>query len=128
MLRTPSRGIIRVMTRTPAMAPNVFRPTFTRFASSSSEDDLPDKDILKLQDVVSKLNQHPEIRELLAELQTILVNKGFNPEVQPSFTEIMKLFADKEVRELAKRLKGSLDKAGIEISPEDMGLFMKLLK
>lgn len=99
-----------------------------RFASSSNENDLPDDDVLKVQDVVSKVQQHPHIRELLNEFQDIIVKKGFNPNEQPSFTQVMRLFADKEVRELISRLKVAFDEAGIKISQDDLGLFMKMFK
>lgn len=99
-----------------------------RFASSSNENDLPDDDVLKVQDVVSKVQQHPHIRELLNQFQEIIVKKGFNPQEPPSMTQVMRLFADKEVRALISKLKDAFDEAGIKISPEDMGLFMKMFK
>ncbi|KAF3993594.1 hypothetical protein FT663_00264 [Candidozyma haemuli var. vulneris] len=101
---------------------------FTRYASSSNENDLPDDDILKVQDVVSKVQQHPHIRELLNEFQDIIVKKGFNPNEQPSITQVMRLFADKEVRQLISKLKDAFEEAGIKISPDDMGSFMKMFK
>lgn len=114
--------------RSSVLTRSTFPKAFTRFASSSNEDDLPDKDVLKVQDVISKLHQHPEIRDLLDEFQKVLLTKGFDPTQQPSFTQVMKLFSDKDVRGLVVRLKDQFEKAGIQISPDDMGLFMKMFK
>ncbi|SGZ53073.1 CIC11C00000004733 [Sungouiella intermedia] len=119
------------MALAPRMAPMVrggIAPTFSRFASNSNDADISDADKLKVQDIVGKLNQNPEIREILEQFQTLLVSKGFNPNQPPSFMEMMRLFSQKDVRELAGKLKQKFDEAGIKISPEDMGLFMKLFK
>lgn len=98
-----------------------------RRASNSSHDDVSE-DTLKAQDLVSKLQLHPEIRQLLQEFQELIVTKGFNPEKPPSFMEMMKLFAHKDVCDLVAKLKVKLDEAGIKISRDDMGLLMKLFK
>lgn len=103
---------------------------FTRAASNSNSPDfdISDKDKAKVHDIVAKLNQHPEIRDILDQFQQLLVSKGFNPNQPPSFMEMMRLFSQKDVRELASKLKTKFDEAGIQISPDDMGLFMKLFK
>ncbi|KAK8443013.1 hypothetical protein ACI3LY_002818 [Candidozyma auris] len=117
--------LLRAAAQSPVSKPQFI---FARFASSPNENDLPDEDILKVQDVVSKVQQHPHIRELLNEFQDIIVKKGFNPNEQPSFTQVMRLFADKEVRQLISKLKDAFDEAGIKVSPEDMSSFMKMFK
>lgn len=128
------RGVARSALRQSVARPSALRPAFAlaakpvRFASSSNENDLPDEDVLKVQDVVSKVQQHPHIRELLNEFQEIIVKKGFNPQEPPSITQVMRLFADKEVRELISKLKDAFEEAGIKISADDMGLFMKMFK
>lgn len=131
------RSVARSALRQSVARPSALRPAFAlpsksvrsvRFASSSNENDLPDEDVLKVQDVVSKVQQHPHIRELLNEFQEIIVKKGFNPQEPPSITQVMRLFADKEVRELISKLKDAFEEAGIKISADDMGLFMKMFK
>ncbi|OBA22299.1 hypothetical protein METBIDRAFT_26273, partial [Metschnikowia bicuspidata var. bicuspidata NRRL YB-4993] len=81
-------------------------------------------DEASVRDLISKLNENPEIKEILALFQLLLVSKGLNPEKPPSMMEIMRLFADKEVREMAGKLKAKFDEAGIQISPDQMNLFM----
>lgn len=98
-----------------------------RFASNS-QNGLPEEEVLKAQDLVSKLQQHPEIRQLLEEFQELIVSKGFNPEKPPSFMEMMRLFAHEDVCDLVSQLKVKFDEAGIKISRDDMGLLMKLFK
>lgn len=97
--------------------------TFTRFASIS-----PSDDEAGVRELIGKLNENPEIREILEQFQLLLVSKGLNPEKPPSMMEIMRLFADKEVRELAGKLKGKFDDAGIQISPDQLNLFMGMFK
>lgn len=130
--RNVARPAARLAFRQNALRPvslrSLPRTQSVRFASSSNENDLPDDDVLKVQDVVSKVQQHPHIRELLNQFQEIIVKKGFNPQEPPSMTQVMRLFADKEVRALISKLKDAFDEAGIKISPEDMGLFMKMFK
>lgn len=124
-------SVSRIGTMAPrmAMAPNgQLAPTFRRLASNSNDADISDKDALKVRDIVTKLNQNPEIRDILEQFQKLLVTKGFDPNQPPSFMEMMRLFSQKDVRELASKLKEKFDEAGIKISPEDMGLFMKLFK
>lgn len=79
-------------------------------------------------EIVHKLNLNPEIRVLLREFQDLLVAKGFNPEEPPNFMKLMGLFAQKDVRELAGRLKAKLEETGIEISPSDVNLLMGMMK
>lgn len=130
--RNVARPAARLALRQNALRPVSLRSLpktqSVRFASSSNENDLPDDYVLKVQDVVSKVQQHPHIRELLNQFQEIIVKKGFNPQEPPSMTQVMRLFADKEVRALISKLKDAFDEAGIKISPEDMGLFMKMFK
>ncbi|PVH13662.1 uncharacterized protein CXQ87_001775 [Candidozyma duobushaemuli] len=130
--RNVARPAARLAFRQNALRPvslrSLPRTQSVRFASSSNENDLPDDDVLKVQDVVSKVQQHPHIRELLNQFQEIIVKKGFNPQEPPSMTQVMRLFADKEVRALISKLKDAFDEAGIKISPEDMGSFMKMFK
>lgn len=127
----------RLVSRTPLVAraaPTVLgrvAPTnFIRFASNSNSDDfdLSDKDMIKVQEMVAKLNQHPEIRDILDQFQKLLLAKGFNPNQPPSFMEMMRLLSQKDVRELASKMKDKFEEAGVKFSPEDMGLFMKLFK
>lgn len=118
---------MHVAAAVPRMA-SVRVPVSVRFASNSNQNDLPDEDVLKAQDLVSKLQQHPEIRQLLEEFQELIVSKGFNPEKPPSFMEMMRLFAHKDVCDLVSQLKAKFDEAGIKISRDDMGLLMKLFK
>lgn len=121
---------VRITRGVPAIARVAPRSSFVRWASNSNSNDfdMSDKESLKIQELVTKLNQNPEIRDILDQFQKLLVAKGFNPNQPPSFMEMMKLFAQKDVRELASKLKNKFDEAGIQISPEDMGLFMKLFK
>ncbi|QBM90139.1 hypothetical protein METSCH_E03790 [Metschnikowia aff. pulcherrima] len=97
--------------------------SFARFASNS-----PVADEASVAKLVGKLNENPEIREILEQFQVLLVSKGLNPEKPPSMMEVMRLFADKEVRELAGKLKAKFDDAGIQISPDQMSLFMGMFK
>ncbi|GEQ66804.1 hypothetical protein JCM33374_g467 [Metschnikowia sp. JCM 33374] len=97
--------------------------TFTRFASNS-----PIDEEVHVRELISKLHENPEIREILEQFQSVLLSKGLNPEKPPSMMEVMRLFADKEVRELAGKLKGKFDEAGIQISPDQMGSFMNMFK
>lgn len=101
--------------------PAVFAPVRT-LASST------DNDLSKVQEVMHKVNDNPQIRALLDEFQVLLQEKGFDPSKQPSFTEIMRLFADSKVRGLILQLKEEFDKAGIKVLQEDMGAFMKFFK
>lgn len=136
--RSPAVRVIASSSRAFLIAPKVSRPlarnapyalrSSIRFASSSNENDFPDPDMMKIQDVVSKAQLNPVIRELLQDFQEIIKEKGFNPDEQPSMTQIMRLFADKEVRKLLLKLKDAFDEAGIKISPDEIGLFMKLFK
>lgn len=126
--RPATRSVFRQTVLRPVSLRTLPKTQSVRFASSSNENDLPDDDVLKVQDVVSKVQQHPHIRELLNQFQEIIVKKGFNPQEPPSMTQVMRLFADKEVRALISKLKDAFDEAGIKISPEDMGLFMKMFK
>lgn len=112
----------------PLVSNGPLAPSLRRFASNSNDTDISDSDTLKVHDIVTKLNQNPEIREILEQFQKLLVAKGFNPNQPPSFMEMMRLFSQKDVRELATKLKNKFDEEGIKISPEDMGLFMKLFK
>lgn len=120
---------LRVAPRLPLLARRT-PLVFSRCALNSNgpDFDISDKDLAKVHDIVTKLNQNPEIREILREFQDLIVSKGFNPNLPPSFMEMMRLFSQKDVRELASKLKAKFDEAGIQISPEDMGLFMKLFK
>lgn len=97
--------------------------TTVRFASNSTGSEEQ-----KVQEIITKLSSNPEIREILNEFQNLLQSKGFNPEKPPSLMEMMRLFADKEVRALAGKLKGKFDEEGIAITPEQLNLFMGLFK
>lgn len=110
----------------PSVKASLYRPSLVqgvRFQSSTGfeEDE-------KLKEIVEKLRSNPEIAQILQEFQSTIIEKGFDPLRPPSMMEMMRLFAQKEVRELAAKLKTKLDEAGIVLSPEHIGLFMNNFK
>lgn len=96
-------------------------PLLARFQSTSGTDP-------KLEEIVEKLKANPEISEILQGFQATLVAKGFDPLKPPSMMEMMRLFALKDVRDQAAKLKTKLDEAGIAFSPENVSLFMNVFK
>lgn len=115
----PIRSIYpRVLTKTPRLSgANVG----VRWASTSPGEDE------KLKEIIQKLQADPEIVQILRDFQNLLVEKGFDP-VKPSMMQMMRLFAQSDVREQATKLKNKLDEAGINLSPEHISLFMKNFK
>lgn len=120
----PRRTVL--LSRCAAPRLGILKTQFPRFASTTPQNE--PAEALKVQQVVDKLNQNPEIREILNEFQRLLAEKGFNTEKPPSFMEMMRLFSQKDVRELASRLKAKFDEAGIEFTPDQMSLFMGMFK
>lgn len=128
MFKLPSRLVFRKirpviihMRFTPVNKPP--RLQSVRFQSSNSI-----QDDEKLKEIVEKLRSNPEIAQILQEFQATIIDKGFDPLRPPSMMDMMRLFAQKEVREQAAKLKSKLDDAGIVLSPEHIGLFMNNFK
>lgn len=85
------------------------------------------RDDKSLHDIVRKLSSDPEIKRNLQDFQALLVGKGFDP-LCLSMMQMMRLFAQPDVRDQAAKLKAKLDEYGINISPAHISQFMSTLK
>ncbi|KAI8869552.1 hypothetical protein GQ42DRAFT_27135 [Ramicandelaber brevisporus] len=77
-------------------------------------DDIPPK--------MRKMLEHPELRQNMAELVQLLSRKGVDVtgRTEPSFTQLFKLMADTEVRDLLNKIQKGMNEAGITLDMNDM--------
>jgi hypothetical protein len=55
------------------------------------------------------IGENPELLNLMGEFRELLEKKGFELGAKPSFTQMMKLLADKDVRDHGNKLKTYLE-------------------
>lgn len=101
-----------------------------RFASSwdKSPEDLDAH--IKVQQLMEKINSHPNIVSSMEKLNNVMSKKKLvdtESNEPPSVWQMVKLMMDKDVKEAMKELKVEMDKSGIEIGPEQLGPLMKVL-
>ncbi|CAO3700492.1 hypothetical protein G6F70_004923 [Rhizopus microsporus] len=65
--------------------------------------------------LIDKIAQHPHIMDQLVKFTEVLKDKGINVNKQPSFTEIVKVMSDPEVKEITKKLVQDMQAAGITL-------------
>ncbi|KAI5962074.1 uncharacterized protein KGF55_003149 [Candida pseudojiufengensis] len=66
------------------------------------------------------LSEHPELMQLTVEFKEILDKKGLLSTGKPSITQMMKLLADKEVREHGAKLKNFLDSKDTGLTQDEL--------
>lgn len=98
-------------------------PVFTRNFWNGSKNDAQDPE-----EIIRILKENPEIRTVLEEFQLLLKSKGVDGSKTPSITEMVKLFSQKDVRDMAQKLQLEFQKAGINITPANVGLLMDKFK
>ncbi|KAI0462233.1 hypothetical protein LJB42_004321 [Komagataella kurtzmanii] len=99
------------------------RLTALRFQSSAANK--------RLQELVEKMDQHPQCKEALARVGNIIKEKGYgatDPKKLSSISTQLKFLMDKDIRESLGNFKRELDNAGISLTPEDIKNFMGLYK
>ena len=87
-----------------------------RFFGGSKPD--PNETIQKFTET---LRTNPELGNLLSGFQTLLAEKGIATDGQPpSMTQMMRIMADKDIRDHLGKLKQALDDANIQITQQDL--------
>ncbi|KAI5953082.1 hypothetical protein KGF57_004074 [Candida theae] len=66
------------------------------------------------------LSENPELMQLTVEFKELLSRKGLLSSGKPSITQMMKLLADKEVREHGAKLKKFLDSQETGLTQEEL--------
>lgn len=78
--------------------------------------------------VVRKLAAHPEVMAQIAKANQMMVEKGYvTPGKGLGLMAQFKILSDKDLREQFMLVKESMDKAGIELSQQDMDAMVKLM-
>ncbi|ODV77709.1 uncharacterized protein CANTADRAFT_35064, partial [Suhomyces tanzawaensis NRRL Y-17324] len=73
------------------------------------------------------LKNNPELAKLLDGFQSLLATKGIATGGQPpSLTQMMKILADKDIREHLSKLKAVLDASNIKINQQDLSALTDL--
>ncbi|KAI5952044.1 hypothetical protein CANMA_005123 [Candida margitis] len=66
------------------------------------------------------LSENPELMQLTVEFKELLSKKGLLSSGKPSISQMMKLLADKEVREHGAKLKNFLDSKETGLTQEEL--------
>ena len=66
------------------------------------------------------LSENPELMQLTVEFKELLSQKGLLASGKPSITQMMKILADKEVREHGAKLKNFLDSTETGLIQEEL--------
>lgn len=67
------------------------------------------------------LKANPELSQLLDGFQTLLVEKGIQTAGKPpSLTQMMKMLADKDIRDHLSQLKDCLERSDVKINQQDL--------
>lgn len=118
---------LRVL-RTARIAPrHSLRPV--RFFASRVEEKVLLLAEARVQEISLQIRENKEIRDNLDQFQRLLAEKGFDPKTAsapPSLFKLMGLLAQKDVKQAIEKLKDSLEKAGVKLTPEDLSAFMKM--
>lgn len=83
----------------------------------------------RVQEISLQIRENKEIRDNLDDFQRLLAERGFDPKTAsapPSLFKLMGLLAQKDVKAAIEKLKESLEKAGVKLTPEDLNAFMKM--
>lgn len=119
--RIPNISLLNLATKVSA----IHRPTIyhgsVRLASSAQTPD--DEQLAKAKKLMSQIEGNPKVKELVLEMQNLLTKNGVDPAKPPSKMQLIKLFSQKEARQLMFQLQAEMEAAGI--SQQDILLFFK---
>lgn len=70
----------------------------------------------------------PEVLQVMMEIADMMQSKGYvKPGEQPGMLAMMKIMADKELRELLVKLKTTMDEQGIQLDQSEIMKFAETL-
>ncbi|KAF5096693.1 hypothetical protein D0Z00_002692 [Geotrichum galactomycetum] len=105
--------------------------TQVRFYSNPI-DDLPPRpnndDPFSSSPSLQKIKSSPEVLQVMMEIADMMQSKGYvKPGEQPGMLAMMKIMADKELRQLLVKLKTTMDEQGIQLDQSEIMKFAETL-
>ncbi|SCV00531.1 LAMI_0G05666g1_1 [Lachancea mirantina] len=83
---------------------------------------------IKIQKLLDSIQANPKVFSKLNSISELLYSKGLvNEETAPGPWQMIKILTDKDVRQKMVEFREELEKAGIELGPEQLGPLMTVL-
>lgn len=77
---------------------------------------------------LQRIKSSPEVLQVMMEIADMMQSKGYvKPGEQPGMLAMMKIMADKELRELLVKLKTTMDEQGIQLDQSEIMKFAETL-
>ncbi|KAF5095515.1 hypothetical protein D0Z03_001815 [Geotrichum reessii] len=96
------------------------RRSAIRFYSNPVDPPRPEDDPFSSSPSLQKIRSSPEVLQVMMEIADMMQSKGYvKPGEQPGMLAMMKIMADKELRELLVKLKTTMDEQGIQLDQSE---------
>ncbi|KAK6201565.1 uncharacterized protein RJT21DRAFT_120621 [Scheffersomyces amazonensis] len=113
---------IRVSSRTITRSFSYTRPV--QFFGGKDKSEPTAEQLEKIQKFTETIRTNPEIGQLLNGFKDLLEVKGMSTGGKPpTITQMMRIFADKDIREQLSKLKDAFEKANIQVKQDDLSVF-----
>lgn len=130
VLRQASRLTLLTRVALPRVA--VANASRVRFYSNPVDDVPPrnnnNDDPFSSSPSLQRIKSSPEVLQVMMEIADMMQSKGYvKPGEQPGMLAMMKIMADKELRELLVKLKTTMDEQGIQLDQSEIMKFAETL-
>ncbi|KAL3229508.1 Uncharacterized protein RNJ44_01644 [Nakaseomyces bracarensis] len=120
------------------ISPVIQRRSPVRFYAQSWDNKVNNDKIdahIKVQQLMDRIHSNPEVMQKLEKVSQIMIEKKLvnndnhdaNGERSFKPMQMIKILMDKDLRLAMNEFKGSLDKAGIQLGPDQLGPLMTVL-